>query len=819
MSCAKVISQIEVLPAGELGRWRGWSAAEKVRIVEESLSHRQIHATILANWGLSGTEPYGKQHRSRLYLDASSCLAGVLSEGKSMIGSPLSYFRSASLAAIAVIAALTLPATRVAAEEAGWGQVFSPNRIAELLVQYGIQTARGFVDLTYQDLSVDLLGSRASVRRVKVWPMPDWEGSEDCVISIDQIELTGSPTVEIENSKAEMALRGLTAPLVCLPAELRLPVVAAGQDQIQIDFLNAKFDYNIPDSSLTAQVNARIPSFASLELDADVAYISFWLRDRNETQPVIYLNGAKIRLENLGGWEALKPLLPPSVTDPKSGPEGLNDLLSALFSAFGVKEPRSEAQSRFLESAKLTWGKFLLEPSQLTLTFLEGADGASYIDFEALDSDFNQIFVQLEPRLTSGWRPLTSLVTPGLIADARAKDMPSEERLRIAEALIQGNGVPRNTSLGVEILNDLAAAGDLKAQATLAELLSEVDIERAYGLAINAAAGGSEAAMLLIDRLEHKMAWRMVEAVQPKVTEISQASIRSDKDIGLIRAKASSALHGRGTARSYAQAMFWALIGRAFGDQESEWIIQEVERRVSQLDGNDLQTFLGPIEDEALQFWFEQSAGNLNDPKIVDEEPETGLAMESIERDANYSELEGQDSDWSSAQVRRRSVEAVIAEALRERLKSARQLAELTAERDALVSEVEALRGTNLDAASLREDAEPSAPMGPPLTDGEKDALRVAVSSCWNVGSLSADALATTVVVAVSLQETGVPDSRSIRLVSFSGGSESGARQAFEVARRAIIRCGAQGFPLPVEKYSQWREIKMTFDPEGLRLR
>lgn len=42
MSRAKVISQIEVLPAGELGRRRGWTDAEKVRIVEESYrGHRQ----------------------------------------------------------------------------------------------------------------------------------------------------------------------------------------------------------------------------------------------------------------------------------------------------------------------------------------------------------------------------------------------------------------------------------------------------------------------------------------------------------------------------------------------------------------------------------------------------------------------------------------------------------------------------------------------------------------------------------------------------------------------------------------------------------
>lgn len=113
----------------------------------------------------------------------------------------------------------------------------------------------------------------------------------------------------------------------------------------------------------------------------------------------------------------------------------------------------------------------------------------------------------------------------------------------------------------------------------------------------------------------------------------------------------------------------------------------------------------------------------------------------------------------------------------------------------------------------------PSVPTGPPLTGGEQDALRVAVSSCWNVGSLSTDALGTTVVVQVSMNQDGTPMSDSIRLVSASGGSAGAAQQAFEAARRAIIRCGARGFPLPVEKYSQWRDIEMTFNPEGMQFR
>jgi hypothetical protein len=110
-------------------------------------------------------------------------------------------------------------------------------------------------------------------------------------------------------------------------------------------------------------------------------------------------------------------------------------------------------------------------------------------------------------------------------------------------------------------------------------------------------------------------------------------------------------------------------------------------------------------------------------------------------------------------------------------------------------------------------------PSGPPLTAGEKDALRVAVQQCWNVGSLSTDALNTTVVVAVSLSEDGRPNIASINMLSASGGSGAAASQAFEAARRAIIRCGANGFPLPVEKYDQWRDIEITFNPENMRIK
>jgi hypothetical protein len=113
----------------------------------------------------------------------------------------------------------------------------------------------------------------------------------------------------------------------------------------------------------------------------------------------------------------------------------------------------------------------------------------------------------------------------------------------------------------------------------------------------------------------------------------------------------------------------------------------------------------------------------------------------------------------------------------------------------------------------------PAVPQGPPLSSGEKESLRVAVSNCWNVGALSTDALNTTVVVAVSMAQDGKPLVPTIRMLASSGGSDGAARQAFEAARRAIIRCGAKGFDLPSEKYSQWQEIEMTFNPERMRVK
>ncbi|MGB3556812.1 MAG: cell envelope integrity protein TolA, partial [Jannaschia sp.] len=110
------------------------------------------------------------------------------------------------------------------------------------------------------------------------------------------------------------------------------------------------------------------------------------------------------------------------------------------------------------------------------------------------------------------------------------------------------------------------------------------------------------------------------------------------------------------------------------------------------------------------------------------------------------------------------------------------------------------------------------APSGPPLTQGEQDGLRVAVSACWVVDP-GAPSASVVVTLAFDMDRDGNPRTDTIRQLGASGGDGAATQRAFESARRAVIRCANGGYALPVEKYEQWREIEMTFDPTTMRLR
>lgn len=114
------------------------------------------------------------------------------------------------------------------------------------------------------------------------------------------------------------------------------------------------------------------------------------------------------------------------------------------------------------------------------------------------------------------------------------------------------------------------------------------------------------------------------------------------------------------------------------------------------------------------------------------------------------------------------------------------------------------------ETAAGRPAPPPSAPIGG-LSEAERQLFAASVGKCWNAGALTGAALTREVTVALNLRPDGTPDTASIRRIAPASGGMPGVAEAYEAARRAIIRCGAAGFDLPDRKYVAWRRVELTF--------
>lgn len=101
-----------------------------------------------------------------------------------------------------------------------------------------------------------------------------------------------------------------------------------------------------------------------------------------------------------------------------------------------------------------------------------------------------------------------------------------------------------------------------------------------------------------------------------------------------------------------------------------------------------------------------------------------------------------------------------------------------------------------------------------PMTMSEVDAIRYQIEKCWSIPAGARDAENLVVRIKIFLNMDGSL-SKAPEIV---GGNRSGDpfyRTAAESARRAVLKCQPLK-NLPVEKYSNWREITLTFNPREM---
>ncbi len=104
---------------------------------------------------------------------------------------------------------------------------------------------------------------------------------------------------------------------------------------------------------------------------------------------------------------------------------------------------------------------------------------------------------------------------------------------------------------------------------------------------------------------------------------------------------------------------------------------------------------------------------------------------------------------------------------------------------------------------------------GPPITNAEKEGLRLAVQRCWVVPAGVRDAGELRVVLAARLEPDGSVISGSIKLIEPSPAPDARFQAAYDAGRRALLRCAPYS-DLPRDKYARWRDIEVVFDPKGM---
>jgi hypothetical protein len=109
----------------------------------------------------------------------------------------------------------------------------------------------------------------------------------------------------------------------------------------------------------------------------------------------------------------------------------------------------------------------------------------------------------------------------------------------------------------------------------------------------------------------------------------------------------------------------------------------------------------------------------------------------------------------------------------------------------------------------------PNAPRNPslPVSMTEMDAIRGHIARCWSPPVGGKDAAKQVVDVKVRLEPDGsVIEARAVDQARMS--SDDFFRAAAEAAERAVKRCSP--LPIPREKYDQFRDFTMSFDPREL---
>jgi hypothetical protein len=235
----------------------------------------------------------------------------------------------------------------------------------------------------------------------------------------------------------------------------------------------------------------------------------------------------------------------------------------------------STEQEFFINRAVITAKEFVANPSQIIIE--TSAPNTPVRLGEADLEDPKAMFSKLTPTIGTVPMAIFTGIPAAELKQAIDGLLPTERNLDVGRALLSGVGAPRNTTLGLRLLDPLAKEGNAEATSLMADAMKGTDPTIAYRLALHASANGKPASLSLLNDLEDQLQLNEMLEVQDIMLGGGGPVASDFASIGDIRRAARGHLLGTTRIRSYRAAYYWASVGAATGDVASVAIRDEID--------------------------------------------------------------------------------------------------------------------------------------------------------------------------------------------------------------------------------------------------
>jgi hypothetical protein len=514
----------------------------------------------------------------------------------------------------ATVLAVLLPLSASAQDpQITLGEFFSPDRIATALANTAISALRTRMELRYDHLSADPLRGTVAISGIVLRPVLSYDQAGQCEVRVDRATLSTDFVSPFQTSaKLNLNLIGARASLACLERDMAVALRTAGYRDVPLDQFKVSATYVYTTGETALDTTVAINGFGILDVSASGTILPRMGLYGYPGDPAIRLSRAVATLKDTGGWDAVSQILPPNLRAPEAVRELGTEALTQALSGGGFR-PLGAVERNFIAGLMAEVEIFVTDPGEITIEADLPAGGVViepdvYATPPALISAMG-----LQARSTPLVRTRI-LSLDELAAVQRLEDLTPQDRLRIATAMLNGDGVPRSTRLVADLLQPLLEDGDIAGEVAL--LMSKAtetrDLPAAYGYALLAGERGTASAVGQLDRLEAQMTTQDVLAVQTAhlADAPAPATAISGNDPRDLRALAMAHHAGSGAARSYARAYYYAVLAEAAGDIAAASLRGDIEGRFAARGPDVARAWQGiatEMEERALTDWFSEN--------------------------------------------------------------------------------------------------------------------------------------------------------------------------------------------------------------------